>query len=275
MPNSTVSTTTVTSTQAGFTATTTIQHQAAPVLIFGLPPELVAVFAFVVFGLVYAFFKFQVKGVPVSLLWIYKNGTAIMLKGQEDLQGVFLTVIKGGKKAETIKKTGLALPVSYVPGKFEAYIETPETNKELAHSISLLKFKGFTVTEKEDKTRRKGFFGKELIKVYLIARESLPVETLAYLNVNLGGLKQARIYGAVEGAGETFDWTGKIQQAGTSDPGNTVLLQEMKSAGKAFFALLAEAMQGTLKNFVLPLVAGAGMGGLMVFLVVELTGHLH
>lgn len=265
-------TVTVTSTSTSTSAITltgtthTVTTQAPTFLLFGLPPELIALFTFAIVGIIYAFFRFQVKGVPVLLIWIYKNGAAIILKGKEDLQGIFLDVIRGNKKVELLKKTGLPLQVRYLPDKFKAYIDVPKDRTINEEKLKALRDDGFKMTvAKYDRKAR--------IRGYIIEKEHLMEKTLAYLDVNLGGMKMARIYAAIEGSGETIDWAPKI--AGSSeDTGNTVLLGEMKSAAKGFFQLLAEAMQGSLKTFLLPLLAGLGLGGMLVVLVFILSGHV-
>lgn len=250
--------------------TTTIN--AGPTLVFGLPVELVAIIVLAMVGIVFLFFRFQVKGVPVNLIWIYKNGSAIMFRAREDLQGIFLDIIKSGRKAEIIKKTGLPLAVRYVPDKFNAYIDTPAANKNIESAMQELRVKGFKVIEQPD--RKRGFFPRPtLIKGYIIQKEPSLEKALAYLDVNLGGLKQVRLYASIEGSGETIDWSPKIQESkGEQDSGNTILLGEMKSAAKQFFALLAEAMQGSIKTFLLPLIAGLGIGAMLMVLIVTLTG---
>jgi hypothetical protein len=260
MANSTI-TTTVT-----FTGTTTHTVQAAPFLLFGLPPELVLGFTLAIVAVIFLFFRFQVKGVPVMLVWIYKNGSAIMLRAREDLQGIFLDVLKSGKKAEIIKKTGLALPVRYLPNNFKAYIEPPKNRFTETAIIKDLRTAGFKVNVQ--RTDRKG-----AVKAYLIEKEASVEKTLAFLDVNLGGMKSAKLYATIEGMGETIDWQPKIETTNNKDDsGNTILLQEMKTAAKGFFALLAEAMQGTMKSLILPLVAGVGLGITIIVLVVTLTG---
>lgn len=266
MPGNTISTTTVT-----LTGTHTVTVQAAPVLLFGLPPELILIFTVAVVAVVFLFFRFQVKGVAVSLIWIYKNGTAVMMGAKEDLQGIFLDVLKGGRKVEILKKTGLALPVRYVPGKFKAYMDTPK-DKTLAEVVGgplleQLRGAGFKLTPtKYDRKAR--------VRGYLVEKERGTEKAIAYLDVSLGGMKQARLYASVEGTGETIDWMPRIAAANQNDASNTVILQEMKTAAKSFFALLAEAMQGSLKTFLLPLLAGLGLGGMITLLLFVLSGHL-
>lgn len=244
--------------------TTTIN--AGPTLVFGLPVELVAIIVLAMVGIVFLFFRFQVKGVPVNLIWIYKNGSAVMFRAREDLQGIFLDIIRGGRKAEIIKKTGLPLAVRYIPDKFRAYIDVPKDKTISEPEMKQLKDRGFKITPTK-------YDRKSRIRGYLVEKEHEMDTALAYLDVNLGGLKQVRLYASIEGSGETIDWTPKIQESkGEQDSGNTILLGEMKSAAKQFFALLAEAMQGSIKTFLLPLIAGLGIGAMLMVLIVTLTG---
>lgn len=249
------------------TQSTTIQAQ--PFLLFGLPPELLAIFVLAILGIAFFFFKFQVKGVPVMLTWIYKNGSAVMLRAQEDLQGIFLNVLKGSKKVETLKKTGLPLQVRYMPNKFQAYIDVPKDQTINDDVLRRLKDKGFKITP--TKYTRKGE-----VKAYLIDKEPSLTSGLAYLDVNLGGLKTARLYAAIEGTGQTIDWAPRIQASGNgeSNPGNTVVIHEVRSAAKEFLHMMAESMKGTFQALILPLIAGAGIGGMLVTILVILTGHL-
>jgi hypothetical protein len=256
----------VTTSTVTLTGTHTVTVQAAPVLLFGLPPELILIFTVAAVFVIWGFFRFQVKGVTVSLIWIYKNGSAIMLNAQQDLQGIFLYVIKGRRKVETLKKTGMPLQVRYLPPKFKAYMETPKNHALDDPNFKALREKGFKITpERHD---RRGN-----IKAYLLEKDGSIEETFAYLDVNLGGLKTAQLYATVEGSGETMSWQKKIDDAPV-DSGNTVVLQEMRTAAKGFFQLLAEAMQGSLKTFLLPLIAGLGIGGMVTVLLFILSGHL-
>lgn len=264
--NVTTSTTTII-----LTSTHTNTVQAAPVLLFGLPPEIILIFTVAIVAIVFLFFRFQVKGVAVSLIWIYKNGSAVMMGAKEDLQGIFLDVLKGGRKVEILKKTGLALPVRYVPGKFKAYMDTPK-DKTLAEVVGgplleQLRAAGFKLTPaKYDRKAR--------VRGYLVERERGPEKAIAYLDVSLGGMRQARLYTTVEGTGETIDWMPRIAGASQNDSSNTVVLQEMKTAAKSFFALLAEAMQGSFKTMLLPLIAGLGIGAMLMVVLFLVTGRL-
>lgn len=261
-----------TTTSTGVTSTFTVTHsttvQAQPFLLLGLPPELVAVILIVVTIMVYAAFKFQVKGVPVQLLWIYKNGSALMLRAKEDMQGIFLEVLSArGKKLETLKKPGLALPVKVMPDKFSAYIEVPKDATMQDETLQNLRAKGFKISPaKHDK--------KGAVRAYIVEREAELTEALAYLDVSLGGLKTMRLYGAIEGSGETFNWVEKIDAAGSTDPGNTAVIHEMRSAFKSFAQILADAVKGTLSALLVPMIGGLGIGGMLAFILILVTGHL-
>jgi len=271
--NSTVTATVTVSSVSVQTSTVinTVTHsetiQAQPFLLFGLPPELLAIFTIAIVVVIWAFFRFNVKGVPVMLIWIYKNGSALMMRAQEDLQGIFLNVMKGSKKVETLKKTGLPLQVKYLPNKFSAYIDIPKDQTINDEVLKRLRDKGFKMSP--TKWSRKG-----IIKAYLIEKEASLVGALAYLDVNLGGMKTARLYTGIEGTGETIDWMPKIQSSQGVDPGNAVIIHEMRSAAKAILADIAAALKGTFQALILPLIAGAGIGGMLVIILVILTGHL-
>lgn len=251
-----------------FTATHTTTVQAAPFLLFGLPPELVGLFAIVAVIMVYAVLKYNVKGVPVQLLWIYKNGSALLMRSKEDMQGIFLEVMNArGKKLETLKKPGLALPVKVMPDKFTAYVEMPKNTTMQDSTLVELRSKGFKISPA--KQNRKG-----VIKAYLIEKESKLTEALAYLDVSLGGLKTMRLYGAVEGAGETFNWQDKIDAAKSTDPGNTAVIHEMRSAFKSFAQILADAVKGTFSALLIPLIMGISLGGMLTVILLLVSGHM-
>src|SRR6266849_182915 len=115
-----VANTTITQTVTA-THSTTITNQAAPFLLFGLPPELIAIFALSFILIAFAMFKYQVKGIPIVVKWIHKNGAAWQMRARQDLNGLFIDVLSiRGKRLEVLKQTGLALEVSVLPDKFKA-----------------------------------------------------------------------------------------------------------------------------------------------------------
>lgn len=265
----TSNTTTVTET---FTSTrTTTQQLPAPGFIFGIPTELWLV-GIIVIGIVgFYFFRTQVRDIPVNVLWVFRNGHSRIFRASEDLGGVFLNVMDWkGKKAETLKKTGEPLEVTYMPERAKTYIIEPETKhgKPLTQeTMAELEHEGFRLREETD---RKG-----KLKAYIATRPPKEEKELAYIDAHLGGLKTARLFVVPEGTGSTFDVVKAIQGLNVEDPGNTSLLHEERGAAKAALKDYAEAAAGSFRTLVIPLVAGLGIGGMISLLFILLTGHYH
>lgn len=285
--NVTTITQTVTS-STGITSTFTVNHTtttaAAPFLLFGLPPELVAVFTFAIVGVVIAYFRLQVKGLPVLIRWLRSNYSAVQFRAQEDLRGIYLYVLNArGKREETITKTGKPFQVKVVDNKSYAYLLR---DGKAGHDLSAiekeeLEKKGWKIVDRSE--RYTNWRGKELPrKAYLIEKKE-PTEQLAYLDIAAGGQKMYRMYDAVEGTGTTLellDVKNKIDAAienseKTETAASSGMVHEELAASKSFLDLLAEAMQGSFKTFLIPFLAGGGVFGMAVLLVAILSGHLH
>src|SRR5881296_3722599 len=133
--------------------------------LFGIGYEIWAIFALIGFTVFYLLFKRNIKGIPVILKWIYKNGSALQLRAQQDLGGIFIYVMNArGKKVETLKQTGLPLEVSILSNRFKAYVETNIDNLGYKTTLAELKNKGFKVSSQPDKKKGR-------IKAYLIGKE--------------------------------------------------------------------------------------------------------
>jgi hypothetical protein len=188
------------------------------------------------------------------------------MRAQEDLQGIFLNVMKGNRKVETLKKTGLPLQIRYMPNKFVAYLDLDGKKEGMDNTTQVyLREKGYKLTPR--KYDRKG-----TVKGYLIDKDSSLTSALAYLDVNLGGLKTARMYAAVEGSGETIDWVPRIKEAAQVDSGNSPVIHEMQSAAKSFLHLMADAMKGTFGSLLLPVGCGIGIGVTIMVILITLSG---
>lgn len=267
-------TTTITLTGSTHTVTT----QAPPFLLFGVPPELAAVFTIAIVAVVYLFFRFQVKGVPVIIELIARNYQAKQFRAQQDLNGLWLYILNArGKKAATLKKTGLPVEVHLVDNKSRAYmIQEGKRNGGLDPDIKKQLYeKGWKIREIEGKKEKER-------KAYIFEEPSPPYKTLAYIDIEAGGQKRFTKFTAVEGTGTTMqliDVKKKVDEAGESEDDNSEassgLIHEELAAAKSFLVILAEAMQGAFKSFILPMIAGAGLSATAILLVLELTGHLH
>jgi hypothetical protein len=211
---------------------------------------------------IFLVFRFQVKSIPVQVLWIYRNGSALLLPAKEDLGGVFLEIKNmRGKVIQTIMKSGLAIEVAKIDQK-----------------------RGYLVqSEKSYKSVKKGRFGRE--KVADKEEGQLEDEhhnekgeekrTVRYLDVALGGLKHMRLYVVREGTGDTIDMVNVGEKGSTGmDPGNATVMHEERGAAKEFLKMLAEAAAGTWKTIIIPMLAGAGLGSAVVTLLLILFGHL-
>lgn len=274
MPNSTTITN---STQSTITQTFTVTHtstqQLAPSPFFlGIPNELWLVIIPVIGVVFYLVLKFNVKGVPVKVLWLAKNYSALQLRASEDLQGLWLTIINArGKKVETIKKTGKAIEVYMAANKNGIAYTLNERRKaaELDDATKeMLKAKGFNLQEV-----RKG--RKMKLKGYIMKKDAPDIE-IAYLDLPKGGMKHERMYTAVEGTGHTLDllnWREIIDQQDTNESGSDGVIHQEINAAKSWLQLLAEAARASLGNTLLMVGGGFGIGGMVVMLALILTGH--
>ena len=84
-----------------------------------------------------------------------------------------------------------------------------------------------------------------------------------------------KLYGAVEAAGKTvdlIDW-GKGIDHTKEDQGTTAVIHEEISAAQKAFKILAEAGSSLMQSLLF-LGAGFAFGGMIVILMLVLTGHL-
>ena len=268
------STTTTTVTSATHTVTATVTftrvstsiQQLVPTNPLGIPYELWALLLGSIIAVSYLFFKINVKGIPTFVTFVRRNGgTALQLSATKALDGLFINVREGtGKRIIPIKEKGVAIDVTVLPPKFEAYVETK--GRELEEEvIADMERKGFKVREKRSK--------KDKLRGYLLNYEPLATKTKAFLDVSLGGLKHANTYTTIEGSGETIDWQEIISGTKGSDPGNAAVMQELRAGVRAMFADWANAMKGTLQTLILPMATGAGLMGMIIFLIFLATGH--
>ena len=267
------STSTSTSGTVTFTATQTTTHTvttaATPFL--GIPTELWILILPLIAILGWLLLKFNVKTIPVKVLWLAKNYSALRLRASEDLQGLWLTIINArGKKVETIKKTGRAIEVYDLDNKNGIAYTLNERRKaaglsdEMKTSIEGL---GFRVEEIVRKGKRRG---------YLVKKDG-PATELAYLNIPSGGLKHEKLYTAVEGSGHTLDLLDLkegIDKAETNTEGSDGIIHGEINAAKSWLALLAEAAKANLANTLLMFGGGAGIGGMVVMLALLVSGHV-
>ncbi len=256
--NITTTTSTVT-----FTRTTIQQLPATPFL--GIDDTLWLVIIGAILAFSYILFTRQVKGVPYSLKWIYKTGSALQLTVGQDLNGLFISVMNArGKKLETLTKDAEPLEVTVIPPKVEFYMDPKEAGTTLdADTTALIESKGFKVKE-----RREG--RKQKFRGYLVYNEPKLKKVLAFLDVSLGGLRHVREYATIEGSGTTVDWMERAKDAPVGVGKNAVIHEEI-SAGKSWLHLLAEAAQGS-RSLLIGAVMGGGIAGTAMLLVFLLAG---
>lgn len=247
-----------------------------PLLIFGLPPELIAVILFAVAGIGYAWFRFSARGRPVIVEWLFRNYSGKQFRAMEDLNGLWLYIMNAtGKKAATLKKNGLPIEVELTNNKARAYtIQERHRNGGLDSATRQdLINKGFKIKDLP-------FKNEKVRKGYILTEPDPPKKTLAYIDYEAGGAKIFRKYTVVEGTGTTMtvlDMKAKIDGTKEMEPGDEAsagLVHEELAASKSFLQLLAEAMQGNIKTFLIPLLAGLGIGGMITALLFVLSGHL-
>jgi len=226
------------------------------------------------------FFRSSVQGVPVIVKWVYRNGTAIELKAKEDLQGIFLEILNAkGKVIETIKKTGIPLEVQEINEKdSRAYlVKFSDGSKRVFLSVALSRMKHkreYTVLEGTGETVDLMDKGR---KMGSLPSTSIPMLTEAALLLRDGAGdsaedKQIRVKSA-NGLESIVKQISEGPQIGGL--GNSVTLHEERSAAKAFMKDLAEALAGTFKALILPMIAGGGMTASAIIIVLLLSGHLH
>lgn len=241
--------------------------------VFGIPPEVYVVFALAAVALVWLVFKYNVKGTPAQVLWLYKNYSGKLFRVMEDLGGIFLYILSAnGKKAETLKKTGQPIEVDVIPRTVSYFLDDDGYYNVLSEKLRAdIEAAGFKITQRPlesvGRIRR-----KIQSKGYLVKAET-PKSRLAYIDVAAsGGPKRIRLYVAVEGTGTTTEFVdvrGIVDGAKNVDPGNSSIIHEERSAVKAFLSEWAAALRGTLQNLILPMATGAGLLA-MVLLIVEL-----
>lgn len=202
------------------------------------------------------------------LKWIYKTGSALQFRVQQDLNGLFINVLSArNKKLETLTQGAQPLEVTLLPDKVKFYINPEERGERLdEETMKMLAAKGFKIEE----TRRGK---KNKLKGYLIYTEPKLQKVLAYLDVSLGGLKHVREYATIEGSGTTIDWQDRAKDVAPGGTGKAAIINEEISAGKSWLHVLAEAARGTLSSLLLPLAAGISIGGMLFFLISLLSGH--
>lgn len=259
------------------TATHTVQG-SAPGLIFGLPQDLVGVLLIVTATIVWLFLRFNVKSIPVRVLWIFKNNFSVMFDAKEDLGGIFIDIVKGRKKVQKLRKEGLPIEVREIPAKAEAY-SIVNTNKGSVLSEEVqaqLKLEGYTVIDKSPKpeTNWRGKL-KTTDKAYLVQRKNSGVydEELIGYDVSLGGLKHTRLYVSIEGTGTTKDLVG--EDADKAPDGRAGVLQEEVGAAQEIFKMIREAAQSSWKAIILPMIAGGGLFSVVTILILIVSGRLH
>ena len=213
---------------------------------FGLPYDLVAFIVVLIFFAAIFITRRVVSGVPVEVNWVYPGTrTALRFVGGMDLNGVFLEVRKAakGKKLATIQREGLPLEIQVIPSKdmkrgylFEREVEVKAANGQVTKE-----------------TRH--FYG---------------------LDVAAGGRKRITSFISVEGSGRTIDVLpdGRASSDPTANP-TTSLINEEVSTLQKIFALLGAAMQGSIRGIIVPMLAGVGLGGTAIMMVILLTGHFH
>jgi hypothetical protein len=260
-------TTTITFTS---THTTTQQLAAAPFL--GIPTELWIIILPLIGVSVWLILKFQVKAVPVTLLLLAKNYSALKLKVNRDLAGLWLTVINArGKKADTIKQKGKPFEVYSVDNKDAIAYTLRERRKEAELGESLwgqLVAKGFKIEEKKEGRRQKH-------KGYLIKKDA-PESEIVYVEIPTGGMKHETMFTAVEGTGHTvelLDIKPLIDESAANASGSDGVIHQEINAAKSWLQLLGEAASRPLGQTLILLGAGMAMGGLLIVMVFLFGGH--
>jgi hypothetical protein len=254
-------TTTVTFTA---TKTTTQQIVAAPFL--GIPTELwlILVAAAVILG--YTFFKLQVKSMPVNVLLVRQNFSGLLLNAAEDIGGVFLYVFQGRKKVDTLKKVGRPIEVVIPGNNAKLYVEEKKRHGDGLDEKTLkgLKEQGYKVTEEKRSKAHQG---------YLLEKDVANEKVTGYLDMPRGGVKTLRLYTSVEGTGETVDYKELVTESKPQDAtGTSGVLHEEINAVKTFLKEWAAAAVGTFKALVVPALMGGGIVGMVILLVLMLSG---
>lgn len=257
----------VTITQTFTSVHTTTQQLPPSGLVFGIPYYLLALFIVAAVIMVYAYFKLQVRDVPVRVLWMFRDHSAKLFTAKEDMEAIFLNVRSIIGKKTTIIERGAALDVELVGAKTETYYIADKKHNGLDNETrEKLVANGFKI---EDRTDRKG-----TIKGVLIKKEINGKKTV-FLNTALGGNSRMKLYGAVEGTGQTADMIdfGKGIDESKASSGPNAVIHEETSAAKKAFAILAEAGSSMMQNLLF-LGSGFAFGAMVILLVVVLTGHL-
>lgn len=83
-----------------------------PLLIMGLPDDLIITLMIMMVIMMLATFFFFVRGVPVKALYIRENGTGRLYDAKEQIGGVFMEIIRRRKVVLTVTKEGQAVEVN-------------------------------------------------------------------------------------------------------------------------------------------------------------------
>lgn len=207
------------------------------------------------------------EGLPVKVDWTTATGVTFRFAAKEDMRGVFLDIVKGGKSIEQIKKVGIPLDVSEVSEKdSKAYlVKFADETKRVYVTVRQSRMKNYRLYHAIEGTGITVDYRNMAER--LLNPEFLPVLQRAMKILGEQGGPEADE--AVSGLQEVV--TKSLENA--RDAGTTLLLHEESSGFKRVLKDLEEGGK-TFMDVIMDWVPGIGIGMALTFILLLLFGKL-
>ena len=120
---------------------------------------------------------------------------------------------------------------------------------------------------------------KDRTKAYVIpadpnnGKDKSIKEDVIYYDIKMGRVKHERLFVTVEASGKTLDFI-KDANKNMEENSHTSVAQEEVGVLKQALRLWAEAMQGSFKTIILPIITGLGLGWGSLALILLMLGRL-
>lgn len=232
----------------------------------GIPYEILIPLVVIAVAALWFFFRSSVEAMPVYVDFTTETGVTYRFKGKEDLRGVFLDIVKGGKSIEQIQKFGIPLEVSQVNEKeSKAYlIKFADGTKKTYVTVRQSRLKNYRLyhtIEGSGITVDYRTMGERLLSPEYIPKINRAVEVLQ------------------KGSTESRELAGELAEVATKslekarDTGTTALLHEESSGFKRVLQDL-ESGGRTFMDTILNWLPGVGIGMALTFILLLLTGKI-
>jgi hypothetical protein len=236
----------------------------------GIPYEILIPLVVIGVAVVWYFFRANVEGMPVKVNWVTETGITFLFKAKEDLRGVFLDIMKGGRSIEQIKKFGIPLDVSEVNEKdSKAYlVKFADDTKKVYVTVrqSRLKhYRLYTVIEGTGMTVDYRNMAQTLLRPEYIPK----LEEARRVLLDASATQEQKDVAAAQ----VLEVVTKSRE-GAKDSGTTLLLHEESSGFKRVLKDLEEGGR-TFMDVILGWIPGIGIGMALTFILLLLLGRLH